>query len=35
MAVNLPPGNYDLVVYPHSVVTGNFDTWSVVRLTVR
>ncbi len=35
MLVNLPPGQYYLVVYAHSVVTNTFDTWQVVQVTVR
>jgi glucose/arabinose dehydrogenase len=35
MVANLPPGQYDLVVYAHSLVTNTFDTWQVVRVTVR
>jgi glucose/arabinose dehydrogenase len=32
---NLPPGTYDLAVYPHSAVTGDFHGAKVVRVTVR
>jgi hypothetical protein len=30
----LPPGTYDLIVYSHSAVTGTFNAWQVVRVTV-
>jgi hypothetical protein len=32
---NLAPGAYDIVVYPHSAVTGGFHGAQVVRVTVR
>jgi glucose/arabinose dehydrogenase len=35
MLVNLPPGQYYLVVYAHSTVTNTFDIWQVVNVTVR
>jgi hypothetical protein len=31
----LPSGTYDLVVYAHSTVTGTFNQWQVVRVTVQ
>jgi len=31
----LAPGSYDIVVYPHSSVTGDFHGAQVVRVTVR
>jgi len=30
---DLPPGTYDVVVYPHSAVTGDFRGAQVVRVT--
>jgi hypothetical protein len=35
MLVTLPPGPYDLSVYAHSVVTGTFNAWQVVRVSVQ
>ena len=34
-AGGLPPGTYDLAVFPHSVVTNTFSAAQVVRVTVR
>ena len=31
----LAPGSYDLAVFPHSTVTGQFEAAGVVRVTVR
>ena len=31
----LAPGTYDLAVFPHSTVTGQFEAAGVVRVTVR
>ena len=31
----LPPGTYDLAVFPHSTVTGQFEAAGVVRVTVK
>ena len=31
---SLPPGNWDVVVYAHSAVSGTFDTARLVRITI-
>lgn len=34
ITTGLPPGSFDVVVYPHSVVTGTFATGKIVRIVV-